>query len=124
MRVAILMSKTGMGRGDAERRHAGQQGAGEQQPVRGGDAAVGVGAPLHAFGIGGEVGVGRQCGVAHHVAGEDHPFAVVLDRDQDVFAVLGAEYAIGRDRGVREAHALRRYSEESEQRRREVLGET
>ena len=54
------------------------------------------------FGIGGE----RR--VAHDLVRQHAPFAVVLDRDQDVGAVAALEHAVGRDRGMRETDALRR----------------
>ena len=47
-----------------------------------------------------------QRGLAQHVGAEFLPFALALDRDQDVLAVLRAKHAIGRDRGMREAHPL------------------
>ncbi len=50
----------------------------------------------------------RQRRHAEHVGAELLPLPLALDRDQDVLAVLGAEHAIGCDRGMCEAHALRR----------------
>ena len=69
------------------------------------DLAVGLGAVLHAVDERGELRIGRERRVAHHVRGEDAPLAVVLDRDQDVGAVLRLEHAVGRDRGMRRGRA-------------------
>ena len=65
----------------------------------------------------------RQLGLAQHVGAQFLPLALALDRNQDVLAVLGAKHAIGRDRGMREAHPLRRIAGFGiEQRHREPVG--
>ena len=46
-----------------------------------GDAAVGLGAPLHALDIGGEVRIGGKPLVTDDMFRQHAPFAVVLDRD-------------------------------------------
>ena len=53
-------------------------------------------------------GSAASCLVADDVFRQHAPFAVVLDRDQDVDAVFGLEGAVGRDRDVRQTDALRR----------------
>ena len=73
-----------------------------------GDPPVGLGAALDPLDIGGEVGIGGQRRVRQHVLRQHPPFAVALDRDQDVDAVAGLEHAVGRDGGVGEADALGR----------------
>ena len=50
-------------------------------------ARVGVGAALDARDIGGEGGIGGERAVAEHLRGQHAPFAVALDRDQNVGAV-------------------------------------
>ncbi len=56
----------------------------------------------------GEARIVRQVRLAQHFRAQLLPLALALDRNQDVLAVLRAEHAVGRDRGMREAHALRR----------------
>ena len=66
--------------------------------------------------------LGRS-GWPQHVRAEFLPFALALDRNQDVLAVLGAKHAVGRDRGMREAHPLRRIAGlRVEQRHRQPVG--
>ena len=64
-----------------------------------------------------------QVGLAEHIGAEFLPFALALDRDQDVLAVLRAEHAVGRDRGMRQRHPLRRIAGfRIEQRHRHPVG--
>ena len=71
----------------------------------------------------GKARIVRQVGLAQHVGAELLPLALALDRNQDVLAVLGAEHAIGRDRGMGEAHPLRRIAGfRIEQRHRQPVG--
>ena len=58
--------------------------------------------------IGGETLIGAERGVAQYLIGEHAPFAVVLDRDQNVGAVARLEHAVGRDGRMRQANALER----------------
>ncbi len=74
----------------------------------GGDRAVGLAAMLEPRRHGGEFLVGAERGIAQYHVCQHAPFAVVLDRDQDVGAVAGLEHAVGRDRRVRETDALER----------------
>ena len=69
---------------------------------------VGVGAALDPRDVGGKRRIGGERRVAEHLRGQHAPFAVALDRDENVDAVGGLEHAVGRDRGVREADAARR----------------
>ena len=73
-----------------------------------GDAAVGLGAAFHALGVGGELRIGGERLVAQNLLRQHAPFAVALDRDQDVGAVARLEHAVGRDRDMREPDALGR----------------
>ena len=72
------------------------------------DRGVGIGAVFQALRIGGEFRIGAERGIAQHLLGQHPPFAVVLDRDQDVGAVARLEHAVGRDGRMREADALER----------------
>ncbi len=71
------------------------------------DGLVGEGAVAHALDAVDEAWIGGRAAFAQHLGAEDLPFALALDRDQDVLAVLGAKHAVGRDRGMGETHALR-----------------
>ena len=71
----------------------------------------------------GKAGIVRQVGLAQHLGAQLLPFALALDRNQDVLAVPGAEHAIGRDRGMGEADPLRRIAGlRIEQRHRQPVG--
>ena len=59
-------------------------------------------AVAHALDHVGEAGIVRQVRLVQHVGAELLPFALALDRDQDSLAVLRAEHAVGRDRGMRQ----------------------
>ena len=96
------------GKGDVGRRELLLQRVGVERAEHGGDLAVGLGAAFDALDIGGEIGIGGERGIAQDFFRQHAPFAVALDRDQDVDAVAALERAVGRDRGVGEAHALRR----------------
>ena len=96
--------------GDVGRRKLLDQRIDVERAERRGDPAVGLGAALHPLDVGGEIRIGGERLVAHHLLGQHAPLAVALDRDQNVGAVLGLEHAVGRDRGVREADALRRHA--------------
>ena len=87
------------------------------------DRLVGELAVAHALDHVGEARIVRQVGLIKHFGAELLPLALALDRNQDVLAVPGAEHAIGRDRGMGEAHALRRIAGfRIEQRHRQPVG--
>ena len=74
------------------------------------DAAVGSRAapdPLH---VGRKRGIRSKRAIAQNLFREHPPFAVALDRDENVGAVLSLKHAIRCDRGMREAHAFRRHA--------------
>ncbi len=73
-----------------------------------GDRLVGEIAVAHALDHVGDARIGRQIGLVQHLGAERLPLALALDRDQDVLAVLRGEHAVGRDRGMAQAHPLRR----------------
>ena len=73
-----------------------------------GDLGVGGGTVGVALRIGREPFVDAERGIAQHLVGQRTPFAVVLDRDQNVGAIAGLEYAVRRDGRMRQADALER----------------
>ena len=74
------------------------------------DLAVGLGPALHPFDVGGEIRIGCERLIAQHLLGQFPPFAVALDRNENVGTIFGLEHAIGCDRGVGETDALRRHA--------------
>jgi hypothetical protein len=72
------------------------------------DGLVGEFAIADALDHVGEPWIVRQGRKAQNVRAQFFPFAFALNRNQDVLAILGAEHAVGRDRGVGETHPLRR----------------
>src|SRR5262249_33465926 len=62
------------------------------------DLALGFGAAFDALDIGGEARIGCERGVAEDFVGEHAPFAVALNRYENVDPVAAAKRAIGRDR--------------------------
>ena len=68
------------------------------------------GAVGDARGIGGEFRIAAERGIAQNLFGQNFPFAIILDRNQNVGAVLAPEHAVGRDRRMREPDALERLS--------------
>src|SRR6516162_5720071 len=61
------------------------------------DLAVGFGAAFDALDIGGEVRIGCERGVAKDFVSEHAPFAIALNRYENVDPVAAAKRAIGRD---------------------------
>ena len=96
------------GEGDVGRGEFLLKRVGVERGEHGGDLAVGFGAALDAFDIGGEIRIGGERGIVQDLFRQHAPFAVALDRNQNVDAVAGLERAVGRDRDVGEADALRR----------------
>ena len=75
--------------GDVGRRKLLDQRIHVERAERRGDPAVGLGPPLHPLDVGGEIRIGGERLVAHHLLGQHAPLAVALDRNQNVGAVAG-----------------------------------
>ena len=78
-----------------------------QPPERVLNGGVGVSPARHAVVVGGEAGVGCQIRSGEDGNAELLPFDIVLDRDQEGFAIGRVEDAVGRDGRMCEAEPLR-----------------
>ncbi len=72
------------------------------------DPRVCLCAPLYALDIGREFWIARERLVVKDPFRKHAPFAIALDGDQNVGAVIRLEHPVRRNRGMREADALRR----------------